>query len=355
MDARREQYKAFLQNLGRSQQYKAFLVNLARTHMNTRAGTPEELALSTQLDDTVIVLLEIGVSEAEIRRLINEGQAYTNGRIPPPFATRRYMTPAHAEELGIMRERARYNPDGANAAPRPAQRPVAAPRPAQRPVAALRPAQRPVAAPRPAQRQLEAPLAVSLVNLARTHMNTRAGTPEELALWSQLDETVSVLLEIGVSEAEIRRLIYEGQAYTDGRRPPPFPTRRYATPAEAQELEIIRERAENAYAEQRPAAAAAAAAALPPYLNMEDEDIDSKDLDEYKDMLKCPFCLSNIKDVRLSPCGHMMCKSCLKNCLAQGENKCPVCRQRFTSYDKVYYSKYLKYKNKYLQLKTKSF
>ena len=234
----------------------------------------------------------------------------------------------------------------------------------------------------------------NLFLLARSHMNTEAGTPEEIHLYGALDRVVNELLASRVSEAEIRRIISNGQAYGDGRRPPPFATRRYMTPAQSEEIRIMTTAAlynpieddDNyddyddyddydegavpipgdavvAVPRPRPGAAAVvaapaavprpAAAAAVPKLDGEDEDIDSKDLDEYKILLRCPSCLGNIKDVRLSPCGHMMCKTCLKDHLARGENKCPVCRQRFTSYDKVYYSKYLKYKNKYYLLKKK--
>jgi hypothetical protein len=91
------------------------------------------------------------------------------------------------------------------------------------------------------------------------------------------------------------------------------------------------------------------------FLDGEDEDVDSKDLGEYKKMMKCPLCLGNIKDVRLTPCGHMLCKTCIKDYLNKGFSECPICKIVFTNIDKLYYAKYLKYKNKYLQLKTKSF
>jgi hypothetical protein len=230
----------------RLEEYKAVFVNLVRTHMNTKVGTIEELTLWTELDDTVLVLSQLRVSEDEIRRLINEGQVYTNGRRPPPFPTKRYVTPTQAQEIRIMRQRARYNPDeGANAVPRP------------------------VAAPRPVAEEVQAILA----RVFAAH---------------------------------------------------PVPA---AAPA-----------------------AAPAAYQLPAYLNKKDEGIDSKDLEEYKEMMKCGICYTNIKDVRFSPCGHMLCKSCVKAYIQSGENKCPYCQKPFTGFDKVYYAKYLKYKNKYLQL-----
>ena len=110
---------------------------------------------------------------------------------------------------------------------------------------------------------------------------------------------------------------------------------------------------EDEYEEEHAATAATAAATSNEYLNEDDEDIDTKDLELYKDMIKCPVCLSNIKDVRLSPCGHMMCKSCVKNYITRRETQCPICKQKFTSFDKVYYGKYLKYKMKYLMFKNK--
>ena len=71
----------------------------------------------------------------------------------------------------------------------------------------------------------------------------------------------------------------------------------------------------------------------------------------YSPLLLCPVCLENIKDIRLN-CGHMLCKVCA-TILRQSNRPCPTCRIPTTSYDKVFYNKYLKYKTKYLQLKNK--
>lgn len=71
------------------------------------------------------------------------------------------------------------------------------------------------------------------------------------------------------------------------------------------------------------------------------------------EMIRCPVCQDNIKDIRLT-CGHMVCKNCATQLHAL-KQKCPICRKDITSMDKVYYNKYLKYKNKYFQLKTKGF
>jgi hypothetical protein len=68
------------------------------------------------------------------------------------------------------------------------------------------------------------------------------------------------------------------------------------------------------------------------------------------EMLRCPVCQENIKDIRLT-CGHMVCNMCATR-LRDLNQKCPMCRKDITSMDKVYYNKkYLKYKNKYLSLK----
>jgi hypothetical protein len=92
---------------------------------------------------------------------------------------------------------------------------------------------------------------------------------------------------------------------------------------------------------------------------IDDKTLEGKDveIDENPEvsveMLRCSVCLINVKDIRLT-CGHMLCKNCATQVRSLSQN-CPICRKPITSMDKVYYNKYLKYKNKYLQLKTKSF
>jgi hypothetical protein len=191
-----------------------------------------------------------------------------------------------------------------------------------------------------------------LVNLARTYSNTEAGTPEEIMFKEELDENVRILLQLGMSEAEIRRLLIEAQAPIDNRIPP-FATRRYVTPTEIGEIAAERAEARALAAREVASLSIPAATKFPDYLNMEDEDIDSKNLEQLQELLACPICKGNIKDVRLSPCGHMMCKTCVKIYLESGNRKCPVCAQPFTNFDKVYYGKYLKYKMKYFSLKNK--
>jgi hypothetical protein len=67
--------------------------------------------------------------------------------------------------------------------------------------------------------------------------------------------------------------------------------------------------------------------------------------DSAKRLLECPICMEHIKDFRLN-CGHMLCNMC-----AQNVTECPTCMEHITQRDRVYYNKYLKYKQKYLQLK----
>jgi hypothetical protein len=72
---------------------------------------------------------------------------------------------------------------------------------------------------------------------------------------------------------------------------------------------------------------------------------------DYSELLKCPICHSNIKDVKLS-CGHMVCKTCSIDVIKVLKMKCPLCRAISTELKEVKYkNKYLKYKMKYFQLK----
>ena len=72
---------------------------------------------------------------------------------------------------------------------------------------------------------------------------------------------------------------------------------------------------------------------------------------DYSELLKCPICHSNIKDIKLS-CGHMVCKTCSIDVIKVLQMKCPLCRVISTDLNEVKYkNKYLKYKMKYLNLK----
>ena len=71
----------------------------------------------------------------------------------------------------------------------------------------------------------------------------------------------------------------------------------------------------------------------------------------YSELLKCPICHSNIKDIKLS-CGHMVCKKCSIDVIKVLKMKCPLCRTISTELNEVKYkNKYLKYKMKYFNLK----
>ena len=41
----------------------------------------------------------------------------------------------------------------------------------------------------------------------------------------------------------------------------------------------------------------------------------------------CKICAENDKDVRLEPCGHLICHLCLHNWLDSGRSDCPFCRE----------------------------
>ena len=60
----------------------------------------------------------------------------------------------------------------------------------------------------------------------------------------------------------------------------------------------------------------------------------------------CTRCSIRRKEEQL-PCGHLFCLRCV-NDIKQGTRQCPICGK---STNDAYYSKYMKYKNKYLSLK----
>uniref|UniRef100_A0A5K3ERN5 E3 ubiquitin-protein ligase CBL n=1 Tax=Mesocestoides corti TaxID=53468 RepID=A0A5K3ERN5_MESCO len=50
----------------------------------------------------------------------------------------------------------------------------------------------------------------------------------------------------------------------------------------------------------------------------------------------CKICTENNKNVRLEPCNHLLCKSCLHNCLgAANGQKCPFCRMEVKSIEDI--------------------
>jgi hypothetical protein len=320
---------------------KSYLIQLVKSHIYMETGTRTEVTVFNQINTNVNRLLQLGVPEMEIRSIIERAQVYDGSRPIPRFATRRYIIPSHQQEIErLMQESS--NDDG----------------------------------------DYEEEI-VALNTRSNGAMNRRTSEGEMADLSRRIRE---IDFEDDDFEDDDFRRTRVSVAATNSRRQalathpviripsPPFeddyrrqalatpPVIRIRSPRFEDDFEDdFRERRVSAAAIRRPAAAAASAVAsatghqMPSYLNEDDEDIDSKDLDEYKHMIKCPVCIGNIKDVRLSPCGHMMCKSCMKDYMTRRDTECPICKKQFTSFDKVYYNKYLKYKNKYLQLKTKSF
>ena len=60
-------------------------------------------------------------------------------------------------------------------------------------------------------------------------------------------------------------------------------------------------------------------------------------IDNYKSDRECKICMSKDSDIILMPCGHLaMCKSCELRSRRQTNQKCPICRKRYTELIKVY-------------------
>ena len=58
------------------------------------------------------------------------------------------------------------------------------------------------------------------------------------------------------------------------------------------------------------------------------------ELDEIKEKIKCPLCLSRSKTVALTPCMHCFCRECVDEKMLNARNrKCPLCMQRFADSD----------------------
>lgn len=181
----------------------------------------------------------------------------------------------------------------------------------------------------------------NLEHNVRTHMNTEAGTAEEIRLMTTLDLEVNELLRLGVSEIEIREIIQRAQVYDPSRPIPPFPTRRYATPSQLEEITRMREASRYRTLEDGTNTAPPAPSTPPPSQSVKPFNPE----ENYSSLLECKVCYTNIKDIRLN-CGHMVCAEC-----ANRVQICPQCRAPISRRDKVYYNKYLKYKTKYFQLK----
>jgi len=49
----------------------------------------------------------------------------------------------------------------------------------------------------------------------------------------------------------------------------------------------------------------------------------------------CKICAENDKDIRVEPCGHLMCHICLHNWLDSGRSDCPFCREEIKDSEDV--------------------
>ncbi len=312
---------------------KNALYDLARSHITIEAGTALQYRIFMQLDQAVNELLRLGVSEIEIRNIISEGERQgRTGINQPTFETINYLTPAQRQQdddnddnddddddydddarrqrilagvnqnIGNNEERIEnanlgwqqlfINP---NVAPNAA--------PSWQQLFAANRAAAPAVAARPAVVAPVAPLAPAAARVAVAQADALAAARAAVA---QADALVA-----------LRAALDAAPVPTPVPAPAPTMTNRYE------------------------------------FLNDEPEDLDSKDLEQYKDMMRCNICLTNIKDVRLSPCDHMFCKSCVRALISRGETKCPICRKTFNNVHKTYNNKYLKYKIKYFSLKNK--
>ncbi len=274
---------------------KNALRELAKTQVTIEAGTQQELRVVMQLDIAVNELLRLGVSEREIRGIIREGQV--QGRtimMEPPFGTRTYLTPAHRREIsGIVTDMIQEDEFNNDEHPNAVATHVT-------PVARA--------------------AAAHAANVAQVVAAPNANAAPS---WQQLfaQGAAPVVAPNANAAPSWQQLFAQGAAAVVA------PTAARATPAMANRYD---------------------------FLNGEDEELDSKNLDDYKEMMKCSICLTNIKDVRLSPCDHMFCKTCVRALINREETRCPICRVTFNSVNKMYNSKYLKYKIKYLTLKNKN-
>ena len=49
----------------------------------------------------------------------------------------------------------------------------------------------------------------------------------------------------------------------------------------------------------------------------------------------CKICAENDKDIRIEPCGHLVCQSCLEHWQEIGGDGCPFCRQEIKDMEKI--------------------
>ena len=49
----------------------------------------------------------------------------------------------------------------------------------------------------------------------------------------------------------------------------------------------------------------------------------------------CKICAENDKDMKLEPCGHLICHTCLHNWMDSGRTDCPFCREEIRDTEQV--------------------
>ncbi len=49
----------------------------------------------------------------------------------------------------------------------------------------------------------------------------------------------------------------------------------------------------------------------------------------------CKICAENDKDIRIEPCGHLVCLSCLEHWQEIGGDGCPFCRQEIKDIERI--------------------
>ena len=49
----------------------------------------------------------------------------------------------------------------------------------------------------------------------------------------------------------------------------------------------------------------------------------------------CKICAENDKDVKMEPCGHLICHVCLQSWLESGRSDCPFCREEIKDSEAV--------------------
>ena len=72
------------------------------------------------------------------------------------------------------------------------------------------------------------------------------------------------------------------------------------------------------------------------------ESIDDKST--FADRLLCSICMTNSVNMRLDPCGHLVCSLCVNTIRTRLEQSCPTCRTPIIKNDRIFYGG--NYKNK---------